>query len=152
MVYAGAVSNFTPGAIEWLRQALQGVPPEIRASIHRYPDADQDPNRPKKGFPTLQAEMAAFKAAIGGRRWACTEFGFHTAPYKTGWWIFSTTHRRTDTEVMTFLKQWFARFKAAGAEFGIVYQLHDGIPDTWMNRYGMRGTDGRWKAQVLAAR
>jgi hypothetical protein len=144
-VYAGCVSNQSKSNHQWLKAALAGLPADVRASGHRYPGTDQDPTFPKEGYSTRAAEMAGWTDAIGGRRFAITEIGFNTAPYYTGWWLWKRTHQRTDAEVLKFLKYESAIWKAAGAEFVVVYQLNDGPGSGWLDRYGIRTTSGTWK-------
>jgi hypothetical protein len=152
-VYAGCVSNQSKADHAWLKAALTGLPIAVRASGHRYPDSDQDPNRPKAGYGNRSDELRGWRDAIGGRRFAITEIGFHTAPYSTGWWLWKKRGQRTDEDVLRFLIRECGIWKAAGADFSIVYQLQDGPGAGWIDRYGVRTAAGQWKtAAALPSR
>ena len=144
-VYAGCVSNQSKANHAWLKSALAGLPPDVRASGHRYPDADQDPNTPKKGYRNRSDELRGWMDAIGGRKFAITETGFHTAPYSTGWWLWKKRGQRTDADVARFLLREYGIWKAAGADYVVTYQINDGPGSGWLDRYGIRTVDGRWK-------
>ena len=95
-----------------------------------------------------ERETGGWLAAIGGRRFAITEIGFHTAPYSTGWWLWKKRGQRTDQDVLRFLAREAGIWLAAGADYVVCYQLQDGPGTGWLDRYGVRTVAGSWKAQA----
>ena len=148
IIYAGCVSNQSKADHAWIHAALSGLPAHIRASGHRYPGTNQDPNIAKKGYTNRAAELAGWLSAINGRKFAMTEIGFHSAPWTTGWWFWRKRGQRTDGEILAFLHAEYTRYLTAGAEFVITYQLNDGPSPSYLDHYGIRTLDGVWKPQA----
>jgi hypothetical protein len=153
-LYVGAISNFNKRGLNYLRAlrpTLDQLPPETRVSIHRYANGET-PVVPHKGFVNRFEEVQAFKAIIGTRRWALTEFGFtDSVRIVKGFWPWSKKQRRwTPQQVAQFVRDEFERWDAAGADFSCLYQLNDEFSGVDGENYGIRtvrydGSPGEWK-------
>lgn len=143
-VYVGAISNPYPGTLNWLKAVLAQLPihDRLRVSLHRYPDGDQDPTVPKKGYSSLAAENAAILATVAGRKWAVSEAGLTDYTWTTGFWFWKKSHTRLAVDSHRLQAQ---RFKALGVDFYVVYQLNDD-PNPRNPQYGVRTVAGAWKA------
>ena len=71
-VYAAVASDTDTSAVAWTKAILAGLPPEVRACYHRYPNQN-DPTKPKKGWKTRAAESAGILDANGGRPFIVSE-------------------------------------------------------------------------------
>ena len=144
-VYVGAANNTSPSGIEWTRDVLARLTdlPQLRVSFHRYPDPDQDPLKPKKGYRTLADEDAAILDCVKGRRWAISEAGLVDVTYRdwSSWKYFGK--RRTRLAVDGHRTQ-AARFKRLGADWYCVYQLNSSATE----HYGIRRLDETWTASA----
>lgn len=157
-LWVGAVSNFSEPAFAYLRAIMPVVPVDVGVSIHRYADpgtAHERPRAPRPGFASRRQEVDAFKAIIGGRRWAVTEFGWSTAPqtYRTFWW-FRRRFRWTPEQVRDAIRQELDFWEEAGAVAAYLYQLASGPDPTKVEDcYGIL-TDDRttWLPQAEAFR
>lgn len=135
-VYVGAINNPSASALAWLSDVLSRLPKhdQLRVSLHRYSDADQDVTRPQKGHRSVPAEDAAILRVCDGRPFAVTEAGLVDAWYTTGfwWWKKARLRKALDGHL------WQARrFLNLGADFYIVYQLHDGPTSAWIDNLGI---------------
>jgi hypothetical protein len=154
-IYAGSVTNISPPALSWLTQMLVGVPGDVGVATHRYSDGGtKSATTPRRPYATRSAEFAALKAAIGSRRWAVTEFGYHTARQSRygGWLGKWLGFRLTDQQVVENVRLDLLYYKAAGADFAVAYQWLDGPNDEPLHRYGARRLDGTYKPWVEVPR
>lgn len=156
--WIAAVSNLHRAGLAWLKQMFASLPPGIDCgvTIHRYP-AGRSWDTPHEGFGSRDEEIAALREIIGGRRWACSEFGYHTASqirtrllprnFPGNEW------RWTDEEAATHVRQEWRFWAEHGAEFAVLYQIIDGQTDTREDRFGIRRLDGSYKpvADTLSA-
>jgi hypothetical protein len=146
-VYVGAINNTSPGALAWLREVLAALPrhPRLRVSLHRYADADQDVTTPKKGHRSIEEEDRAIVSCVNGRGFGISEAGLIDATYRdwSSWKFFGKKRVRRAFDG----HRWQAeRFRKLGADFYVVYQMHDGNGPGWINNLGILRFDGvTWK-------
>lgn len=136
-VYVGGANNTSGSGLQWTREVLAHLPymPGLRVSFHRYPDGDQDPQKPKTPWHSMAEEDAALLDVVRGRKWGISEAGLLDYQKTSGWWFW----RKTVTRKAVDGHRWQAeRFKRLGAEFLICYQLQ--------GSYGIRRSDGTWTA------
>lgn len=145
-LYVGGVSNIDAKPLRYLRRVLEAVAPwpEVRVSVHRYPHTLRASDA-RPGYRSREAEVDAFRWLIGTRQWAVTEFGYHTAPWSDGWWLWKRTYQRNDLEVRDAVMWEWAFWQRMGADLAVLYQLNDGPTGVALDRYGIRRTDGTWK-------
>ena len=145
---APGVTNFTRRGFDYLR-AIGPLPDGVVCSMHRYPPVAATWSTPHKGYRSREDEVRELRDIIGwARPFGISEFGYHTAPERVGWWIFTREKRRSDEQAAWDIAHEFAFWEAQGAAFAVAYQLNDDTPDTPLNRYGMRTVDGQWKPQA----
>ena len=155
-LWVGGISN--PHArgrayLEALRPVIAGLPPSVGVTWHRYPvGTSNSPHTPHAGFKTRDDEVAYIRHLIGDRAWAISECGYHTAGRSVGWWLWKRTLRWTDADVALYTSHDLNFYRQHGAEFSVVYQLNDAVPDTRLSRYGIRRVDGSWKPVADALR
>jgi hypothetical protein len=142
--WVGAVSNTTTMALDWLRTMLSWpIDDEIGVTVHRYhPPVPQGWQTPHQGYRTRDDETAAIKAIVGAKRWGCSEFGYHTAPqlrrtWLPSWWP-GNAWAWTDAQVAANVIGEWDFWRAASAEFAVLYQINDGVENTAENRFGIR--------------
>jgi hypothetical protein len=136
----GGIANLNNRGFDYLRRMLAApsMPLDgVWIGFHRYPEAGRGPLAPHDRFRSRQDEWDTFLALVGSREVACTEFGYHTAPSRP---VTLTDETQADS-VMWDLQYYTER----SVRLALVYQLNDGPDDTWINRYGVRRTDGTWK-------
>jgi len=149
----GGISNLNERGLEYLHSTLAApsVPADVVVGFHRYPEAGRGPQAPHPGFESREEEFEALAGLVGGRRVACTEFGYHTAEDRMG---VLGSRRRSETEVAEAV-QWDLDFYGQrGVLLAALYQLNDGTHDIAEERYGVRRLDGTLKpvADALVAR
>jgi len=144
-VWAGSLSNLTPSRLGWLQRVIGSIPVSVGITVHRYPKNGADDAAPQEGFKSRDAEIEWLKTIIEGRRWGCSEFGYHTGPQRRGhlWW--TERWHWTDAQVAAFTQRDLRRWEAWGAEFAVYYQVNDGSGGGPIDRYGVRRLDGTWK-------
>jgi len=152
-IISGGVSNLNERGLAYLQAMLSApvVPADVVIGFHRYPEAGRGAEVPHRGFESRAAEFEALAALVGGRRVACTEFGYHTAEDRVG--TFSR-RRRSESDVADSV-QWDLNFFAQrNVLLAAIYQLNDGTRDVAEERYGVRRLDGTLKpvAEMLSAR
>ena len=145
--WIGAVGNTAAPSQAWLRSMLAALPtglPEFGITFHWYSHG-RDRQSPHPGFQTRAEETAGILSIIGDRRWAISEFGFHTAKQRVRawlpWWFPGNTYRWTDGEVARMVREEFAYWERHDAEFAILYQIADGPHDTKEERFGILRCD-----------
>lgn len=142
--FVGPVSNISPPALQWLKEVLACLPPEVAVSYHRYAQHDWDvASVPRDGYRSREDEFRSLKAVIGRRRFGCSEFGWKQDKFWQGWWIFGHWRSLTDKEIKDRIKQELGYLQAAGALFGVWYQIWEGDKDL----FGLRHKDLSWKPQ-----
>lgn len=152
LVTAG-VFGLSQASIEWVRQVAAIVSPLAIVGFHPYREKNSDgPWTPWSGYRSRAGEFAALWNAAGGRRLWATEVGWHTAPERSGWWIFSKTSQLSDSQVLLNLRAEAGLNAQAGAEVTTVYQLNDGPTNTGIDRYGIRNAAGAFKPQAQIGR
>lgn len=132
-LYVGAVSNLNRRGFDFLSEIpWDTYPPEIRCSIHRYPETGSA-TKPHDHFADRDAEVARLREIVGHRRpLACSEVGYSEAEW-------------TAAEVacnMAYERQFWTNH---GFDFVSGYQLNDGPEPDSPERYGFRTTAGTWK-------
>ena len=144
---APGVSNFHPRGFSFL-QAILPLPAGVVCSIHRYPKTGATWSTPRNGYRSREDEISHLRRVIGWEtRFGVSEFGYHTAPEKTGWWIFTRTRQRSDEQAAWDIQHEFEFLSSQGAEFAVLYQLNDGSTNTPIDRFGIRTAAG-WKRQA----
>ena len=150
--WIGAISNLHARGLRWLSAMIRAcgpLPVEVGVTVHRYP-AGRSWTDPHAGFGSREEEVVALRAIIGStRRFACSEFGYHTAPqirskYLPKSWP-SNQWRWTDAEVAVQVAEEWRFWRRMGASFAVLYQLVDGPTDTREVRFGIRTIEGTWK-------
>src|SRR4029453_18560439 len=117
----------------------------------RAPEGGGGAEAPHRGFESRDEEFEALASLVGGRRVACTEFGYHTAEDRMG----SFGHRRRSESEVADSVRWDLNFFAKRhVLLAAIYQLNDGARDVAEERYGIRRLDGTLKpvADALVAR
>lgn len=145
-MYVGGISNTGVREQQYLAGLLQRVPEITHVSVHRYPAKSMASYDGHSGFRTRADETKALLRLIGERPYIVTEFGYHTAKFKTGWWWFQR-RRLSDQDVARCVMDEWNWWEAWGADAAYLYQLNDGPKDTALDRYGIRATTrgGGWK-------
>jgi len=116
----------------------------IGVGYHQY--RETDPTKPLQGYVSRGEEFTVLRSVAGNRPLWMTECGWHTAPRKSGWWIFGRSWRYDDTQVEQFLQMEIRLNEEYGAECFVVYQLNDGPnPKNGQDRFGIRRTNGTLK-------
>ena len=149
----GGVSNLNQRGLEYVQSMLStlAVPADVVIGFHRYPEAGRGAEAPHRGFESRDEEFEALASLVGGRRVACTEFGYHTAEDRMG----SFGHRRrSESEVADSVRWDLSFFAKRHVLLAAIYQLNDGTRDVAEERYGIRRLDGTLKpvADALVAR
>ena len=140
-IITGGVSNLNRRGFRYLANML-AVPElpiaDLMVGIHRYPEAGRGPFAPHKGFSSREDEWETLQTIIGPATAVCTtEFGFHTSA--------STPLTLTDDDVAQAVLWELAFYRDHRVPLAVVYQLNDGPTEEWIDRYGVRRTDGTWK-------
>jgi len=148
--WIGSIGNTDKKSQEWLHDMLDHVPsglPDYGITTHWYPHRSERLN-PHPGFANRREEQASLMRIVGPRRWAVSEFGFHTARQRTlpwlPWWG-CNTYRWSDRDVAEMVREEFDLLEAWGAEFAVLYQITDGPTDTKEDRFGIMRDDGTFK-------
>jgi hypothetical protein len=142
-LWAGSVSNCTKTRLAWLAAVIGRLPPDVGVTVHRYPKNGGRPGDGQDGFKLRLAELDALRRLVAGRRWGCSEFGYHTGTQTTGWWLWRKSWRWTDGQVAAFADMEWEFWQRAGASFAIWYQLNDGVTGDPIDRFGIGdGTAG----------
>jgi hypothetical protein len=138
----GGVSNLNQRGLAYLQSMLTtpAVPGDVVIRFHRYPEAGRGAEVPHRGFESRDEEFEALAGLVGGRRVACTEFGYHTAEDRMG--AFSR-RRRSESEVADSVRWDLNFFAQRHVLLSAIYQLNDGTRDVAEERYGVRRLDGR---------
>ena len=134
--------------LEIIQPYLNDIPKTVGLTIHRYLDGnvDEEFSRPHKGFQSREAEVDYIREIAGpGRRWGISEFGSHTAPRTSGWWIFKREARWTDEQVGALAVREWDFWEINGASFVVQYQITDGPSNHRLDRYGIMRLDGTIK-------
>lgn len=135
-VISGGISNLNTRGLKYLKRMIaSGNLPEddLVIGFHRYPESNRGPLAPHQWFTSREDEWDTLVDITRAYRLACTEFGYHTADILN------------DQQVAASVI-WDLNFYAARAVLlATVYQLNDGPGSTWIDRYGVRRTDGSWK-------
>jgi len=151
-IISGGVSNLNERGLEYLHSMLSApaVPADVVIGFHRYPEAGRGAEAPHRGFESRDEEFEALAGLVGGRRVACTEFGYHTAEDRVG----SLGLRRSESEVADSVRWDLNFFAQRHVLVAAIYQLNDGTRDVAEERYGVRRLDGTLKpvAEMLSAR
>ena len=151
-IISGGVSNLNERGLEYLQSMLSApaVPADVVIGFHRYPEAGRGAEAPHRGFESRDEEFEALAGLVGGRRVACTEFGYHTAEDRIG----SVGRRRSESEVADSVRWDLNFFTQRQVVLAAIYQLNDGTRDVAEERYGVRRLDGTLKpvAEMLSAR
>jgi hypothetical protein len=152
-IISGGVSNLNERGLNYLQSMLSTsiVPADIVLGFHRYPEAGRGALAPHTGFESREEEFEALKSLTGGRRVACTEFGYHTAEDRMG--MFGH-RRRSESEAAESVRWDLDFFAQHDVLLAAIYQLNDGTRDVAEERYGVRRLDGTLKpvADALVAR
>src|SRR5262245_38504354 len=140
----GGISNLNARGLAYLEAMLAtgAVPSDVVIGFHRYPETGRDANTPHKGFASREDEFRALKRIGVNRRFACTEFGYHTAEDRVG--AFGR-RRRTDADVADSIRWDLDFFGQRDVLVAVLYQLNDGSRDAAEERYGIRRVDGTLK-------
>jgi hypothetical protein len=150
---SGGVSNLNERGLKYLQSMLSTsiVPADVVLGFHRYPEGGRGAEAPHKGFKSREEEFEALESLTGGRRVACTEFGYHTAEDRMGRF---GHRRRSESEVADSVRWDLDFFARHNVLLAAIYQLNDGIRDVGEERYGVRRLDGTLKpvADALVAR
>ena len=149
----GGISNLNERGLTYLQSMLAApsVPADVVVGFHRYPEGGRGSRAPHPGFESREEEFEALAGLAGGRRVACTEFGYHTAEDRMG---VLGSRRRSESEVAEAVQWDLDFFGQHGVLLAALYQLNDGVGDVAEDRYGIRRTDGTLKpvADALVAR
>jgi hypothetical protein len=140
-VFAGVASDTDTTAVEWTRQVLVGVPPEVGVAWHRYPEQNNF-NKPKKGWKNRSTETAALKTVNGTRRFIISECCY-PSQYVQEYLYGLIKVKRTmslDAQLQAERVEW-AYWEDQGAEGVYRYQIRDGVGDT----FGAKMLDGKWR-------
>jgi len=131
-LYVGAVSNLNRRGFEFLRTLpWADYPPQIRCSIHRYPETGSA-TKPHDGCHSRDGEVTRLRDIVGHRPLACSEVGYSEAEW-------------TAVEVacnMAYERQFWTDHHF---DFCSAYQLNDGPEPDSPEQYGFRRLDGTWK-------
>lgn len=144
-IWAGSLSNCSKRSLGWLAQVLPQLPACVGVTVHRYPKNGGRPSDGQEGFKNRLDELAAVRRIVGARPWGCTEFGYHTGPQQTGWWLWRKRWRWTEEQVAGFTAMEWQFWEQAGAAFAVWYQLNDGRTSDPVDLFGLRRLDGSWK-------
>lgn len=152
--WIGSISNLHKKGLSWLDDMLwetTAVFTTFNVSVHRYPKG-KSWKTPHEGFASREAEVRALKSIIGDVKWACTEFGYHTAPQLIHKWIPIKlwSWRWTDAEVAEQVRKEWTFWQEQGAEFACLYQVTDGPTDTREDRFGVVRMDKTLKPSALS--
>ena len=141
-VYGGVVSDTDTNGVAWMREVFNGMPPEVGACWHRYA-AENDPNKPKSGWPSRSAETAAMRAVNGTRPFIISEWSYPTRyVVKFLWGLIKTTRTMFDGDQFNAERQECGYWKAQGATGIMRYRREDapGEPP-----FGLKTMDGQWR-------
>lgn len=141
-VISGGISNLNRRGLRYLTRMMAAdvLPPDVTIGFHRYPESGRGPLAPHQGFRSREDEWETLQRIVAGRPVTCTEFGYHTADV-------------LDDQGVAQATLWDLHFyEERGVPLAVVYQLNDGPGTSWMDRYGMRRTDGSWKPVAEAIR
>lgn len=152
MPWVGAVGNLAEDPLTWLQRMLAALPAAVTSfgvTVHRYPNGNLW-SRAHEGFGSREHEVLKLRNLIGDRPWACSEFGYTTAPQlKRKWlprWLPGNTWALTDAQVADNVTHEWDFWRRHGARFAVLYQINDGPnPKDKEHRFGIRTLDGRWK-------
>lgn len=141
-VISGGISNLNGRGFRYLARMLAAgaLPDDVVIGMHRYPESHRGPLAPHLPWRSREDEWATLVELTPGRRRACTEFGYHTADVLS------------DRGVAASVLWDLAFYEARGVELAVVYQLNDGPTASYLDHYGMRYLDGRWKPVAEAVR
>jgi hypothetical protein len=142
-VISGGIANLNDRGFRYLRRMLacDALPlDDLVIGFHRYPEANRGPFAPHDRYTSRADEWDTFAGLVGDRPVACTEFGYQTADVLD------------DAEVAAAVLWDLDFYEARGVQLAVVYQLTDGPTDTWIDRYGVRRSDGSWKPVAEAVR
>jgi hypothetical protein len=149
--WIGAISNTDIRGQQWLAEMLSWLPhglPPYGITTHWYPHGRSQAT-PHPGFSNRFDELQSLWRIVKTRRWAVSEFGFHTALQRKRawlpWWFPKNTYRWSDSDVARMAKREFDFLKMHGAEFACLYQITDGPTDTKEDRFGIMRLDGTFK-------
>lgn len=154
----GSIPNCASDTLRWLDDLFwildtgADVDPnrELLVSFHRYArilGGRQVRRAPHKWHRTREEEFEGLLQAAHGRAVVCTEFGFDGGVRTFDGHELVMLEARQATACRREV-EWMG---AVGVRFALWYQLNDGPTTTFIDRYGLRATDGRVKQGIVDA-
>ena len=135
-VISGGIFNTGRAGLEYLREALEWIDPTVHVGVHSYRQTTS-PYEAKKPFKSRTDEWRAIREVARGRPVWCTETGWHTAQFPTGWFGLRKKHW-TNNEVLAFLNMELQIQSQGGAKACVVYQWTDGPTEEGIDRFGLK--------------
>lgn len=148
-IISGGISNLNDRGLTYLDTMLDCESfPAVTIGFHRYPEEGRGPRAPHDSFRSRDDEFGVLQHIADNAPVACTEFGYHTAAARP----LTLTDIAVAGCVLWDLAFYETRFDA-NISLACVYQLNDGPTENYIDRYGIRYSNGNWKpvAQAIAA-
>lgn len=142
-VLSGGISNLNTRGLKYLaRMMASGRLPadDLVIGFHRYPESGRGPLAPHQWFSSREDEWQTLLRISGARPTACTELGYHTQDILS------------DEGVARSVIWDLNFYEARGCLTAVVYQLNDGPSSSYLDHYGVRYLDGRWKPVAEAVK
>ena len=151
-IVASGDSALKRDAMRFYQAVAPRLPSDCIVAFHDYPWKTQPLHRPWPPYTSHEMALATFLDAIEGRPAACSEFGFHMAEEietnLQGEVVYQG--RLSESQVYTFLIEYFRRYARFGLQFAVAYQWRDGDTDDAMGRFGIHTAAGVRKRQAAA--
>lgn len=154
-ICVASIPNCESDTLRWLDDLcwiLDAMDPdrELQISFHRYARVEAGRQRPLMAHRYHRNRLEEWNALLDAahdRALVCTEFGFDAGVRESGGHQMAMLPTRQGGACRREL-EWMA---SHGLPFAIWYQLNDGPTTTFIDRYGLRASDGTVKQDLVDA-